>query len=151
MTKSYTDSAYYSISLTSRFLKVFIVQMLDKLEAGISADEVFALDILKNNKGICQRDLAKMLFKDRANTGKIASALKDKGLIEISAEQKNNRLIKQLSLTDKGHAFLNNLLEKSKPLFDKISHQFTKEEDELLRNMLLKLRTGLEAVIESQI
>ena len=149
MTKSYTDSAYYSISLTSRFLKVFIVQMLDKLEAGISADEVFALDILKNNKGICQRDLAKMLFK--ANTGKLAATLRDKGLIDISAEQKNNRLIKQLSLTDKGHAFLNNLLEKSKPLFDKISHQFTKEEDELLRNMLLKLRTGLEAVIESQI
>lgn len=151
MPKSYTNSAYYSIRLTSRFLKVFTSQLLEKLKAGISPDEVFVLDILKNKGEMSQRDLAKLLFKDRANTGKIAMSLKNKGLIDISAEQKNNRLIKQLSLTKNGIELLNSLWEKSKPVFDKISRQFTKEEDELLQNMLLKLRTGLSSVIESQI
>lgn len=151
MPKSYTNSAYYSIRLTSRFLKVFISQLLEKLRAEISTDEIFALDILKNNGAMSQRDLAKLLFKDRANTGKIATSLKNKGLIDISAEQKNNRLIKQLSLTEKGIELLNSLWEKSKPVFEKISHQFTKEEDELLQNMLSKLRKGLSSVIESQI
>ena len=151
MPKSYTNSAYYSIRLTSRFLKVFTSQLLEKLKAGISADEVFVLDILKNKGSMSQRDLAKLLFRDRANTGKIASSLKEKGLIDICAEQKNNRLIKQLSITKKGLELLTSLWEKSKPVFEKISHQFTKEEDELLQNMLYKLRAGLGSIIESQI
>ncbi len=151
MAKSYTDSAYYCIRLTSRFLKVFTAQLLGKLNAGISTDEVFALDILKSRGAMSQRDLAKLLFRDRANTGKIAAALKEKGLVEINAEQKNNRLIKQLSLTNTGVELLDSLWKKSKPLFDRISKQFTKDEDKLLRKMLLKLRTSLESVIESQI
>ena len=151
MTKSYIDSAYYNIRLTSRFIKAFIVQELKKLNVNITPDEVFTLDILKKMGSMSQRDLAKILFRDRANTGKIAAGLKEKGLIEISAEQKNNRLIKQLSLTAKGNEFLNEIVEKSRPVFDKISQQFTEQEEELLRNCLNKLRISLGSVIDSQI
>ena len=151
MAKSYIDSAYYNIRLTSRFIKAFITQELKKLNANISTDEVFTLDILKEKGAMSQRDLAKILFRDRANTGKIAAGLKEKGLIEISAEQKNNRLIKQLSITKKGYIIINELTEKSKPVFEKMSTQFTQQEEEILRNVLNKLRTSLGSVIESQI
>ena len=151
MSKSYIDSAYYNIRLTSRFIKAFIAQELKKLNVNITTDEVFALDILKKKGAMSQRDLAKILFRDRANTGKIAMGLKEKGLIEINAEQKNNRLIKQLSLSKKGAEFLNEVIEKSKPVFDKISQQFTPQEEELLRTVLNKLRTSLGSIIDSQI
>lgn len=151
MSKSYIDSAYYNIRLTSRFIKAFMQQTLEKLNVELSADEVYALDILKHKGAMSQRDLAKMLFRDRANTGKLASSLKDKGLIDISAEQKNNRLIKQLSLTKEGLLVLNDITEKGKPIMDKITKQFSEEENELLRNMLIKLRTSIGSIIESQI
>ena len=115
---SYSKSIYYNVRLTSRYLKVCINQILEKLNTGISSDELFTLDILKCDGPMCQRDLAKLLFKDRANTGKIAQSLEEKGFIKINIEHKIRRLVKNLSLTQKGLDLLNYITEKSKPVID---------------------------------
>ena len=151
MLVNYSKSIYYNVRLTSRYLKAFISQCLEKLCKGISSDEIFTLDILKCNGSMCQRDLAKLLFKDRANTGKIAQSLQAKGLIFIKADQKNNRLIKNLSITDKGLEFLNDLTEKSMPILNKISEKFTEEEYNILYNSLNKIINEIKPVLEKQI
>ena len=148
---SYSKSIYYNVRLTSRYLKAFIMQVLEKLNAGISFDEVFALDILNCEGTLCQRDLANLLFKDRANTGKIAQGLQEKGFISINSEQKNNRQVKNLSLTEKGQIFLKDLKEKSKPVLNKISEKFSKEEYETLLKSLTKIMKEIEPVLETQI
>lgn len=151
MEQSYTDSAYYNIRLTSRYIKLFTTQLLKKIAKDISSDEMFTLDILKKHGNMSQRDLAKMLFRDRANTGKIANSLMKKGLINISSQQKNNRMIKELSLSKQGEDFLNEISQKSQSVFNEINSKFSREENEKLNDMLLKLRTAVQSVTEIQI
>ena len=151
MKHSYTNSSYYNIRLTSRYLKLFTAQILKKYGDGISSDEILALDIIKQYGSMCQRDLAKLLFRDRANTGKIANSLMEKGYIKINAEQKNNRLVKTISLSEEGDAFLLEVFEKCKPILNSVNAAFTYEENEQLNDMLKKLRNALTTVTEIQI
>ena len=71
----YTDSIYYELEQTARLMKILTLQLFDKLKLNITPDEYFALDTVSVNAGICQRDLAKLLLKDRANTGRILESL----------------------------------------------------------------------------
>lgn len=148
---SYSESIYYSIRLTSRYFKAFIEQFLDRIEANITSDEIFTLDILKCNGVMCQRDLAKLLFKDRANTGKIAQSLQEKGYINIKIEEKNNRLVKNLLLTKKGEDLLKNLEEKSIPILNELTNHVSLEEYKYLQNTLSKIRQNIKEIITTQI
>ena len=69
MDRTYTDSLYYHLKLTARYLEVAAKQLFKT----INLDELITLDLIKKNEGLCQRDLAKILLKDRANTGRIIS------------------------------------------------------------------------------
>ena len=100
--QSYTDSIYYQIKLASRYMKIFATQLFEEVQAEISFEEFIALDVVNDSKSMCQRDLAKLLLKDRANTGRIADGLKNKGYIEINISLKGNRPIKEIVLTEKG-------------------------------------------------
>ena len=56
-----------------------------------------ALMVVHDTKDCCQRDLARVLLKDRANTGKLAKSLEEKGLVKIKATIKNNRAVKNIN------------------------------------------------------
>ena len=81
--EKYTESMYYQIKLTEKLCKIFCKQLEDTLNLPITMDEFTMLNIIKEHNGdIHQRDIAKMLFKDRANTGKMLNKLEEKGYIE---------------------------------------------------------------------
>ena len=151
MDVTYSKSIYYNVRLTSRYIKAFISQILEQFNFGLSSDEIFTLDILKCDGPMCQRDLAKLLFKDRANTGKIARNLEDKGLIKINIEQKVKRPVKNLSLTKKGYELLKKLKEISAPVHEKISQKFSEEEYNTLVNLLTKIVSEIKPVLKTQI
>ena len=151
MDVNYSKSIYYNVRLTSRYIKAFIAQILENFDLGISSDELFTLDILKCDGPMCQRDLAKLLFKDRANAGKIAQSLEKKGLIKISVEQKIKRLVKNLSITKKGKDLLDKLAEKSQSLHIKISEKFSEREYEDLIEILHKIVNEIKPVLKTQI
>ena len=98
----YTDSIYYELEQTSRLMKKITSQLFTKLEIDITMDEYAALDTISINAGICQRDLAKFILKDRANTGRILDSLEQKGFITRFIDTKNNRLVKKMGLTENG-------------------------------------------------
>ena len=56
-------------------------QFFKKHDIGICAIEHLALKVIQDTKDCSQRDLAKVILKDRANTGKLANSLYQKGLI----------------------------------------------------------------------
>ena len=151
MDVSYSKSIYYNIRLTSRYIKAYIAQILERFDLGISSDEIFTLDILKCDGPMCQRDLAKLLLKDRANTGKIARSLEEKGLIKINIEQKVKRPVKNLSITKKGLDMLKKLREESAPILDKISQKFSEKEYNTLIDLLTKIVTEIKPVLKTQI
>ena len=73
--KHFTDSLYYDIEQSARLMKKASIQFFDILQIDITPDEYSALDTISCNAGICQRDLAILILKDRANTGRILDSL----------------------------------------------------------------------------
>lgn len=151
MKKNYTQSTYYQIRLTARYLKILGTQFFEKIKAGMPFDEFVALDVISKEGPMCQRDLAKLLLKDRANTGRIALSLEKKKYIEIVIEQKNSRLIKKLTVTKNGENFIDEITQKLEPTMRIIEEKFDEAEEKQLSASLKKCREILKTIIEMQI
>ena len=108
--------------------------------------------------GICQRDLAKIILKDRANTGKILNTLEEKGYITRFVDLKNNRLVRKMGVTEKGKEVYDEVTEKLKSAVNKImqdekhkKHIISDEEIEYVREILKKFRENLKQLVDIQI
>ena len=126
-------------------------QAFEKLDFPISFEEYIILDIIAYNEGICHRDLARMLLRDRSNIGKIASSLENKKLLKISPDIRNNRTIKKLNVTDKGIKLCNEMYRKLEPYITTLQKQIKEEERVLISQGLQKCRKILDEIVETQI
>ena len=153
LVKHFTDSIYYELEKTARVLRLLGVQMFEKIDAGLGGDEHAALDTISCNPNICQRDLAKLILKDRDNTGKIINSLEEKKLIERCIDTKNNRLVKKVKITEKGEetlAYINNQLEK---MFNeqRTNCKINLDDIEKVQCLLKRLRLSFEELIDMKI
>ena len=150
-TKQFTDTIFYQIELTARYTKMLGIQLFGKLGVGLTIEEFAALDTISANNELCQRDLAKLILKDRANTGKLLDALEGKGLIERVLTMKKNRPVKIVSITDAGietyKEIYNRLEPHHKIVEEKIANTDLSKVGELLRD----LREVLEDTIDIDI
>jgi len=151
MKKRFDESIYYQIRLTARYAHLWGVQFLEKINAGISLEELIILETIHSGGEICQRDIAKIVLKDRANTGRTLSLLEEKKLIKTVIDTKNNRLVKKPILTKKGDKLFKEILAKFKPLSNKVEQDMSGEEKEQLAKILGKYRGILSSIIEIQI
>lgn len=147
----YTESIFYQIQLTARYIKIMGANHIDKIGLDLSSEELLALDIIYLNPGICQRDLAKELLKDRAGTGRVLLSLEAKQLVERFVTTKGKRLVRNMKLTQKGEDYLKLAHEKLIPSIEKLKKIFTDEEVNELKRMLDKLRHTLSLTVETQI
>lgn len=149
--KHYTDSIYYDIELTARIMKLLGTQVFENLKIGITPEEHAALDTIFCHPEICQRDLAKLILKDRANTGRILHSLESKNLITRSIDMKNNRLIKKMIITDEGNKKLEETNDKVKLHLQNVSCKFKEEEIDKLQETLRAFRKNLEELVNMNI
>lgn len=149
--KHYIDSIYYDLELTASLLKTMGAQLFEQWELGISPAEHAALDTIFCNTGICQRDLAKLILKDRANTGRILDSLEEKGLITRFIDVKNNRLVKKMGVTEAGHKKLEQVRKRIENHFQNIRATISDEEVEQLQAALRKFRENISAVVNMHI
>ncbi len=147
----FTESIHYELEQTARLMKKLTTQLFDKLELDITPDECFTLDTISINAGICQRDLAKLILKDRANTGRILDTLEQKGFITRFIDTKNNRLVKKMGITEKGYNELNLINSKIKDHIKNTTGKITPKEVEKVQEVLKKFRKNLEQVVEINI
>lgn len=147
----YTDSIHYELEQTSRLMKMLGKQLFEKLEIGITMDEYASLDTVSINAGICQRDLAKLIIKDRANTGRILDSLEQKGFITRFIDTKNNRLVKKMGITEKGYDELNYINQKIKNYFEGVTRKLSEENVEKVQKALKAFRLELEQIVETNI
>lgn len=139
----YIDSIYYDLELTANVIKTLGTQVFEKMGIGLSPVEHAALDTISCHSGICQRDLAKLIFRDRANTGRILDSLEVKGLITRSIDTKNNRLVRKLGLTDKGKKKLKEVMYKLESVFKDVSVAISDEDIIQIQNSLRLLRKSI--------
>ncbi len=151
MQNHFTDTVFYHIELTAKYCKLLGQQVFEKLEAGITPDEFSTLDTLICNPNICQRDLAKLILKDRANTGKILDSLEKKGFITRKLSIKNNRPVKIAEITEAGILKAEEITAKTKPHFTLVTEKINKSGLTKLKDSLKELREILNETLEIQI
>ena len=147
----YTDSIHYELEQTAKLMRRLTLQLFEKLDIEVSLDECAALDTISCNGGICQRDLAKLIIKDRANTGRIVNSLEENGYIKRVIDLKNNRLVKKLQITSKGIKLLKEIVDKIKFHMDSVATAISKEEISKVKETLTSFRLNLEKVVEIKI
>lgn len=147
----YTQSIFYDLEFTTKYIKRMGYNFCNELDMNIGPEEVLALDIIYLNPGICQRDLAKKLLKDRAGTGRVLLQLEAKGFVERFVDTKGNRLVRKMKLTESGKDMLKLATDKIEPYVKKIKEAFSEEDKNQLKNLLDKLRRILAENVATQI
>ena len=130
------DSLVYQINSSAKHFDKLFEQFFKQINIGVTASEHLALMIVHDTKDCCQRDLARVLLKDRANTGKLAKSVEEKGLLKVEATIKNNRAVKILTITKKGKKLIDDSVELFESIKKQIEEKFSKEKMELIANAL---------------
>ena len=147
----FTDTIFYQIELTAKYCKLLGSQVFDKYEVGVSLEEYYVLDVLTMNDCLCQRDIAKLILKDRANTGKLLDALAKRNLITRELTIKNNRPVKMVKITDDGIRKINEVAEKVRPSYHVVREQIKNRNLVKVGDLLKELREILKETVEIQI
>lgn len=147
----FTESVFYELKQTARVMKIHAAQLFDSLNILLTPADYIALDTIMCNPNVCQRDLAKMLVIDRANTGRILNTLEEHKFIVRNVDTKNNRLVKKCVITHNGIEELNRVNSLILSHYTEIEKRISKEEIEAVRLSLKKLRTSIEQYVENKI
>ena len=136
MKTRYEDTLIHQINSSAKYFDKLLEQIVKELDYGLNSSEHIALLVIHDTKDCCQRDLARVLLKDRANTGKLAKGLEEKGLVQISATIKNNRAVKTLTITKKGEEIVKHTQTIFNSLKDQIEEEFSRKKlDEMIERI----------------
>ena len=149
--KHFTDTIFYQIELTARYTKMLGTQLFGKLGVGLTPEEFAALDTISAHDGLCQRDIAKLILKDRANTGKLLDALESKGFIERELTSKNNRPVKIVKITKLGTKVYTETYARLEPHHKMVKERIANTDLEKVGELLRDLREILEDTIDIDI
>lgn len=147
----FTDTIFYQIELTAKYCRLLGQQLFEKFNLGISLEEYSVLDVLTVNESLCQRDIAKLILKDRANTGKLLDVLAEKNFIVRELSVKNNRPVKLVKITNEGRAKVDEVEEKVHPNYCMVKEKINNSNLSKVGYLLKDLREVLKETIEIQI
>ena len=150
MKKHFTDTIFYQIELTAKYCKLMGQQVFEKYNVGLTVEEYSVLDTLICKPEICQRDLAKLILKDRANTGKILDSLEKHGYIRRKLAIKNNRPVKIAEITDSGKAKVEEVYGKLRPHMQVVMDKINNSDLARVSDLLRELREFLNDTVEIQ-
>ncbi len=151
MKNHFTNTIFYQIELTAKYCKLLGQQVFEKYDAGITVEEFSVLDTLSCNPQLCQRDLAKLILKDRANTGKLLDGLEKKGYIARKLSIKNNRPVKIVEITEKGLDKTEEVTSKIKPHMNAVKEKIDNSDLAKISGLLEELRNVLNETLEIRI
>lgn len=147
----YTESIIYSMEQTVTYFKIKGAQFFNQLNLGVTIDQFGVLDAIYCNDDICQRDLSKIVLRDRSNTGRILNILEKNGFVRREIETKGKRLVKKIYITDNGRKIIEENHEKLRTAFLKVFENVSEEEFATLRQTLDKLKESLSKTTTIQI
>ena len=151
MKEHFRNTIFYQIELTARYCKLLGAQVFEQFNIGLSVEEYSILDTLMAENELCQRDLAKLILKDRANTGKLLDGLEKKGLITRKLSMKNNRPVKLIEITEKGINQVEEAAAKIRPHYVSIKEQIDNSDMARVGELLAELRRVLQESLKIQI
>lgn len=151
MKEHFRDTIFYQIELTARYCKMLGAQVFEQFNVGLSVEEYSVLDTLMAEQELCQRDLAKLILKDRANTGKLLDGLEKKGFITRKLSMKNNRPVKLIEITEAGVAQTERAASIIRPHYVAIKEKIANSDIARVGELLSELRQVLNESLKIQI
>ncbi len=145
-------SVGYYIHLTSLYLKLFAQQTLKEHAPfmEITLEQYAILYVLSQEDGLYQRQFAKILMKDRPNITRMVDILENKKLLYRKADQ-NDRRIHKLYISESGRALVEKIEPYKTSIHASIAEPLSAEEQDLLLQLLEKMRFNIENKINIQI
>lgn len=98
----YTKTLPYELELTSRILHEANRCFFEINKFPITQEEFIILDCLYINPNIIQMELAKLILKGRAHTGKFLKSLEEKKLITRTPIKQDSKIVMQITITKSG-------------------------------------------------
>lgn len=135
------------ISLLNRYSNVYMGEQLK--EYNIGAGQYQFLNVLYDNEGVSQDDLACLLKMDKGTTARAISKLEENGYIERKTFSVNKR-IKKIYLTEKAHCFQPKLKSILLNWSDVLTNELTCEEQKVALQLLTKMASNAEGYIEEK-
>ena len=151
VSEHFRDTIFYQIELTAKYCKMLGAQVFEQYNVGLSVEDYTILDTLLFQNELCQRDLAKLILKDRANTGKLLDNLEKKGFITRKLSMKNNRPVKLIELTKAGIKQAEEAAAKIRPHYIEIKEQIDNSDIKRVGELLTDLRKILNESLKIQI
>ncbi len=147
----FSKSVFYKIQQLGIYTNKLAENFFEIRNVDLTHDEFAALNFIINYPNICQRDLAKLLLRDRVRTGRILTSLEDKGFIKRVNSTKNNRLIRQLQITKSGEKIYSEQFAIMSKVMEKLLEKFSAKQMEELMESLSKLENALADIVEFNI
>ena len=147
----YARTFPYLIDKASVYIGLRGSNLLNELGADITLEQFITLDAISANNELCQRDLAKILLKERSNVTRIINILENKGLITRQITNKGNRAVKITHLTGKGYEVMNNYGDKMKSDLNELLSQFDPLELSITEKVLREISKKISENVKIQI
>lgn len=139
------------IYITGTLIRGFSTQTFTEKEFELTPDQYVILNLLLENDEIMyQRQLAEIMFKDRANISRIIDIMHRNGLIE-KVPDSNGRRIYKLVVTEKGKEIHNRVLPTDKELRAVITENISEEELNSIFHILEKMNKNIRDKVKLQI
>lgn len=150
-TTDFSESVFYKISQLSIYIERLAQNFFEIRNVDLTHDEFNALNLILNHPNICQRDLAKLILRDRVRTGRILNSLEDKGYVKRTNNTKNNRLVRLITITKAGEKIYNEQFYIMNKVMEKLLEKFPEEKMIELRSSLEKLENSMAEIVEFNI
>ncbi|MBR2524898.1 MarR family transcriptional regulator [bacterium] len=147
----FSKTVFYKIDQLSIYIQTLGKNFFEIRNLDLTPDEFGALNLIINNPNICQRDLAKLMLRDRVRTGRILTSLESKGYIERINGTKNNRLVRTLKITTSGKKLYDEQFNIMSQVFERILDKFSEEKMKELTDNLNELERALSEIVEFNI
>lgn len=139
------------IYITGTLIRGFSTQTFCEKNYGISPDMYVILYLLLENEEIMyQRQLAVIMFKDRANMSRIIENMRKKGLLEKVPES-HGRKIYKLVVTERGKKIWETVLPVDKDLRSTITNGIDEKELAITFATLEKMNKNIRDKVKLQI
>lgn len=144
--KFYIESFPYEVELTARICHENAKRLLESYTDEVSIDEFSILDTIVARPGLSQADLARLVLKGKAHTGRFIMSLEEKGFVERHVQERDGKLIKVAVVTEKGMDLYTSIIEQMKPV---IAHFESIISEEDISKMIQGLRAFRKKVEEA--
>lgn len=117
----------------------------------VSFIEFKTLEIILLNDGVCQIDLARLIFKDRGTTSRLVDSLENKKMIKRLASTKNKKLVKTLHITQKGKDILDAYTPNLQNMVNELYKEVSKDDIEKMKQTLLQIKDCVSGIVTKKI